>query len=109
MKMNITTPTLLLDEQKCRKNIEKLVQKATDNQLVIRPHFKTHQSHEVGRWFREAGIRQITVSSFAMAAYFVEDGFGSPHGDEYEMYEEPDKMTYTEQANKRSHCRRLTR
>ena len=28
--------------------------------------------------------------------------------DEYELMEEPDKMTYTEQANKRTHCSRLT-
>ena len=41
--------------------------------------------------------------------FLLEDAFTSPLGYEYEMYEEPDKMTYTEQANKRSHCRRLTR
>ena len=28
---------------------------------------------------------------------------------DYDMYEEPDKMTYTEQANKRGNCRRLSR
>ena len=29
---------------------------------------------------------------------------------EFDLYgEAPDKMTYTEQANKRSHCTRLTR
>ena len=33
------------------------------------------------------------------------------YGDyEFDLYgEAPDKMTYTEQANKRSHCTRLTR
>ena len=40
---------------------------------------------------------------------------GSPAFDfngnfEFDLYgEAPDKMTYTEQANKRSHCTRLTR
>lgn len=37
-------------------------------------------------------------SAYAMQGY-----------NDYDMYEEPDKMTYTEQANKRSNCRRLTR
>ena len=33
-----------------------------------------------------------------------------PSGYEMDMYgDAPDKMTYTEQANKRSHCKRLTR
>lgn len=33
-----------------------------------------------------------------------------PNGYEMDVYgDAPDKMTYTEQANKRSHCRRLTR
>ncbi|MCB9233919.1 MAG: alanine racemase [Bacteroidia bacterium] len=41
----------------------------------LRPHFKTHQSHEVGRWFREVGVERITVSSVAMAEYFAADGW----------------------------------
>lgn len=33
-----------------------------------------------------------------------------PSGYEMDMYgDAPDKMTYTEQANKRSHCKQLTR
>ncbi|MEO0339912.1 MAG: alanine racemase [Bacteroidota bacterium] len=75
MLAGIDTPTLLLDENKCKKNIQKIISKTTDNQLVIRPHFKTHQSHQVGRWFREAGVQQITVSSLRMATYFAEDGW----------------------------------
>ena len=41
----------------------------------FRPHFKTHQSREVGRIFREYGVEAITVSSVDMASYFVEDGW----------------------------------
>ena len=40
---------------------------------MFRPHFKTHQSHEIGRWFRELGVDKITVSSLKMAEYFAED------------------------------------
>lgn len=71
----IKIPTLLVDEQKCRQNITKMVQKATDNQVIIRPHFKTHQAHGIGQWFREAGVKHITTSSFRMADYFAADGW----------------------------------
>ena len=43
--------------------------------VSLRPHFKTHQSHEVGRWFREEGVNKITVSSLRMAEYFSADGW----------------------------------
>lgn len=43
--------------------------------VSLRPHFKTHQSHEVGRWFREEGVTKITVSSLRMATYFAADGW----------------------------------
>jgi D-serine deaminase-like pyridoxal phosphate-dependent protein len=73
--MNITRPTLLLDERRCRANIKKMVEKAKRNIVTLRPHFKTHQSHTVGRWFREEGVTACTVSSIRMASYFAEDGW----------------------------------
>lgn len=69
----ITKPTLLIDEKKCRKNISQMVAKAQNNKVVLRPHFKTHQSLEIGRWFKEAGVTGITVSSLEMAKYFSEE------------------------------------
>lgn len=71
----IKEPTLLIDSKRCRNNILAMVQKASRNKVTLRPHFKTHQSHEVGRWFREEGITGITVSSLKMALYFAEDGW----------------------------------
>ncbi|MBY0433245.1 MAG: hypothetical protein K2U26_03955 [Cyclobacteriaceae bacterium] len=71
--MKITRPTLLLDEQKCRANIKRIVDKAKRARVKLRPHFKTHQSHEVGSWFREEGVSACTVSSIEMAAYFAKD------------------------------------
>ena len=38
-----------------------------------------------------------------------DSAYGMQGFNDYDMYEEPDKMTYTEQANKRSNCKRLTR
>jgi D-serine deaminase-like pyridoxal phosphate-dependent protein len=71
----LTEPTLLIDKQKCIRNIQMIVEKAKKYNLIFRPHFKTHQSHEVGRWFRDAGVTKITVSSLKMAEYFAEDGW----------------------------------
>lgn len=73
--LNLTEPTLLLDKEKCLRNIHMIVEKANRNNLTLRPHFKTHQSHEVGRWFRQAGVTKITVSSLKMAEYFAQDGW----------------------------------
>lgn len=73
--MIITRPTLLLDEQRCRANIRRMAEKARRNSVTLRPHFKTHQSHEVGRWFRDEGVASCTVSSVRMASYFAEDGW----------------------------------
>lgn len=40
----------------------------------------------------------------SMSSYLVQSGY------DMDIYgDAPDKMTYTEQANKRSHCKRLTR
>ncbi len=72
---NILAPTLLLDPAVCRANIRRMAEKARAHALQFRPHFKTHQSLQVGRWFREAGVDRITVSSLRMAEYFADDGW----------------------------------
>ena len=71
----IIRPTLVIDKEKCLSNIEKMAQKAKEYQLRFRPHFKTHQSAEIGNWFRLYGVDAITVSSVKMAEYFVNNGW----------------------------------
>ncbi|MCK6616247.1 MAG: alanine racemase [Cyclobacteriaceae bacterium] len=71
----VTKPTLLLDKEKCLRNISRMAEKARRHHVRFRPHFKTHQSHEIGRWFREYGVEAITVSSLSMARYFAADGW----------------------------------
>ncbi len=68
-------PTLLLNKAKCLANIQFMVEKAHKLGVVLRPHFKTHQSAEVGRWFRTYGVDRIAVSSVPMAQYFASDGW----------------------------------
>lgn len=72
---SIRTPTLLLDEAVCRRNIRRMAEKARAGQCRFRPHFKTHQSLHVGRLFRAEGVRSIAVSSVRMAEYFAGDGW----------------------------------
>lgn len=71
MTQDFSKPALLIDEQKCRQNIQVMADKAKRHDLIFRPHFKTHQSLKVGRWFKEYGVSQITVSSVTMAEYFA--------------------------------------
>lgn len=74
MNLNrISTPTLILDKKKCLSNIQRMANKAKKHDLIFRPHFKTHQSKIIGKWFKEYGVNQITVSSLQMAKYFADD------------------------------------
>jgi D-serine deaminase-like pyridoxal phosphate-dependent protein len=69
----IIKPTFLVDEKKCRANIQKIADKAKRNNVEFRAHFKTHQSLTIGRWFKDAGVNKITVSSLDMAKYFASE------------------------------------
>ena len=71
----ITLPTLIVDRAVATANIQRMLEKARTAGAVLRPHFKTHQSLDVGRWFREAGVDRIAVSSVSMAQQFAADGW----------------------------------
>ena len=75
MTMTIIKPTLFINKERARRNIKNMARKAEKNQVRFRPHFKTHQSWQVGEWFREFGVTAITVSSVDMAIYFAEHGW----------------------------------
>jgi len=75
LQATITRPTIILDEEKCRRNIDCMKARADENTSVLRPHFKTHQSDLVGQWLRDAGVQRATVSSVSMARYFVDHGW----------------------------------
>lgn len=73
--LSIKKPTLLLNSDTCHKNIHTMTAKSEGCQVIFRPHFKTHQSAAIGKWFREAGVSAITVSSVSMAQYFAMHGW----------------------------------
>jgi len=68
-------PKLLLDKERCLRNMENMARKAASQNLGFRPHCKTHQSAEIGSWLRDFGVDRITVSSFSMAHYFAKAGW----------------------------------
>ncbi|HJX39551.1 MAG TPA: alanine racemase [Anaerolineae bacterium] len=71
----IEKPTLVLHAERARRNIETMASKAFKSSVRFRPHFKTHQSAQIGEWFRECGVESITVSSLDMADYFAGHGW----------------------------------
>lgn len=71
----IKKPTLVIDEDKARKNLAFMAEKIKRQNVNFRPHFKTHQSDEIGEMFREYQINTITVSSVDMAVYFAAHGW----------------------------------
>ena len=71
----IIRPVLLLDKKKAVRNIFRMVSKARKANVSFRPHFKTHQSAEIGEWYKEFGVNKITVSSVSMAEYFAAHGW----------------------------------
>ncbi len=75
MAIDIRIPTPIIDEDRARTNIKYMADKAKRAGVRFRPHFKTHQSAEVGEWFRDEGVTAITVSSCSMADYFAVHGW----------------------------------
>lgn len=69
------TPCLLIQPEIVRANIAQMALKAKRSNVLLRPHFKTHQSAEVAQWFRHEGIEAIAVSSLPMAEYFASHGW----------------------------------
>jgi D-serine deaminase-like pyridoxal phosphate-dependent protein len=75
MQPKISTPTLLINSTIAKQNILRMIAKTNNQNITFRPHFKTHQSIEIGEWFRELGVTKITCSSVGMAEYFAEHGW----------------------------------
>ena len=68
---SISQPTLLLDSEAALQNLRNMSGKISQAGVRFRPHFKTHQSRQIGEWFRSQGVDAITVSSVEMAEYFA--------------------------------------
>jgi len=69
--LQLSVPTLLLDQVKAKRNLSNMIKKAERAKLNFRPHFKTHQSIEIGEWYKDLGIERIAVSNLRMAEKFA--------------------------------------
>ncbi len=65
----------LISEKKVKQNIQRIADKASENKVVLRPHFKTHQNLHIASFFKDYGISAITVSSVKMAKFFAAAGW----------------------------------
>ena len=72
---SISQPTLLLDSDRVLENLRSMSEKINAENVRFRPHFKTHQSAQIGEWFRQQNVHAITVSSVEMAEYFADAGW----------------------------------
>ena len=75
--MKIIKPKLIVNKDRVVKNILRMKQKIENSagRIRFRPHFKTHQSAQIGQWVRDSGITTIAVSSVDMASYFAQNGW----------------------------------
>lgn len=71
---NLMTPSLILDEAKMRRNIDRLNTLLAPKNVVLRPHLKTAKSIKVAKQVLANGNGPATVSTLAEAEYFFEAG-----------------------------------
>ncbi len=68
---DLETPCLVLDRDVLAANLDRMAALAARHGVLLRPHMKTAKSIDVARL---AGVRAITVSTVAEAAYFAGHG-----------------------------------
>ena len=71
----LSTPSLVLDITRVRRNAARMSDIARRNDVRLRPHVKTHKCIEVARIQTEGHDGAITVSTLAEARAFAKHGF----------------------------------
>ena len=72
---HLNTPKLLLDRDRMQSNLRRMARHIQSLGCTLRPHVKTHKSHEVLHdALSVGGISGITVSTLHEAEYFFADG-----------------------------------
>jgi D-serine deaminase-like pyridoxal phosphate-dependent protein len=70
----LPTPCLLVEAARLERNLARMQQVADANDVVLRPHAKTHKSLVVARRQQEYGARGLTVAKVGEAEVFVGAG-----------------------------------
>ena len=70
----LTTPCLLLEDEKLQANMDRLARRLHERGVSLRPHLKTCKNIEIARRCMESPTGPATVSTLAEAEYFAAGG-----------------------------------
>jgi D-serine deaminase-like pyridoxal phosphate-dependent protein len=73
---DLPTPSLILDLDRLERNCDRMIRRAAELGVRLRPHMKTAKSADVGRLATRERAVGVTVSTLAEAEYFARAGFG---------------------------------
>ena len=74
-KDEISTPSLVVDYNLMKKNVNTMAKFAKEHNIGLRPHVKTHKCPTIGKIQLEAGANGICVARVGEAEIFAENGF----------------------------------
>jgi len=74
-KDKVSTPALVIDYDIMKKNIETMAKFARENNVLLRPHVKTHKCPLIGHMQLQAGASGICVAKVGEAEIFAQNGF----------------------------------
>jgi D-serine deaminase-like pyridoxal phosphate-dependent protein len=72
---DLDTPSLLIDLDVVRRNVDEMAAVARGANVHLRPHTKTHKSPDIARMQADAGCRGITVAKLGEAEVMADAGF----------------------------------
>jgi D-serine deaminase-like pyridoxal phosphate-dependent protein len=72
---DLPTPSLLLDLDRLERNCDRMIRRAAELGVRLRPHMKTAKSADVGRLATRERAAGVTVSTLAEAEHFAQAGF----------------------------------
>jgi D-serine deaminase-like pyridoxal phosphate-dependent protein len=70
----LSTPAVLVDRRRLRRNIDRMQQIASDAGIALRPHAKTHKSPTIARWQLDRGAVGICCAKLGEAEIFAQAG-----------------------------------
>ena len=70
----LDTPSLVVDEETLRRNIDEMAVFARDHGVAVRPHLKTHKTVEIARLQRAAGATGFTCAKLGEAEALADSG-----------------------------------
>ena len=72
---DVQTPAVLVDRGRLDRNIKHMQSRATEQNVAVRPHIKTHKSVDIAKRQVDQGADGLTVATVPEAEAFVAAGF----------------------------------